>query len=57
MACPEDRMALEGRYLEALGRVVRFGFVTGRLVLTWSEGGATGIMLFVPRQPGASGRS
>lgn len=57
MACPEDRMALEGRYLEALGRVVRFGFVTGRLVLTWSEGGATGIMLFVPRQPGASSRS
>ena len=54
MACPEDEMALEDRYLKALGRVVRFAFVTGRLVLTWSQDDATGIMLFAPGQPGAS---
>ena len=52
MACPEDEMALEDRYLTALGRVVRFAFVTGRLVLTWSQDDATGSMLFAPGQPG-----
>ncbi len=56
MACPEDQMALEGRYLEALGRVFRFGFATRRLVLTWSEDGATGSMLFASGRPGASGQ-
>jgi hypothetical protein len=49
-------MALEDRYLKALGRVVRFGFVAGRLLLTWSEHGSTGSMLFAPGQPGASSR-
>jgi heat shock protein HslJ len=53
MACPEDQMAMEDRYLKGLGRVVRFAFVTGRLVLTWSQDDATGSMLFAPRQPGA----
>jgi len=57
MACPEDQMALEDRYLKGLGRVVRFAFVTGRLVLTWSQEDATGSMLFAPRQPGANGGS
>jgi heat shock protein HslJ len=56
MACPEAEMALEDRYLKALGRVVRFGFATGRLALTWSEDGSTGIMLFASGQPGASSR-
>ncbi len=56
MACPEDQMALEDRYLKGLGRVVRFAFVTGRLVLTWSEDDATGSMLFAPRQLEANSR-
>ena len=33
-ACPEAVMAVEDRYLRTLARVVRFGFRTGRLVLT-----------------------
>lgn len=56
MACPEEEMALEDRYLKALGRVDRFAFATGRLLLTWSEHGSTGSMLFAPGQPGAPGR-
>jgi heat shock protein HslJ len=53
MACPEDQMALEDRYLKGLGGVVRFEFATGRLLLTWSQEGAMGKMLFAPRQPEA----
>jgi heat shock protein HslJ len=56
MACSEDLMALEGRYLETLQRVIRFGFATGRLALTWLENGRTQDMLFAPGQPGASRR-
>jgi heat shock protein HslJ len=56
MACAEDQMALEDRYLKGLGRVVRFALATGKLVLTWSHEDATGSMLFAPRQPGASDR-
>jgi len=56
MACPEDQMALEDRYLKGLGSVVRFGFATGKLVLSWSQDDATGSMLFAPRQPGANSR-
>jgi heat shock protein HslJ len=50
MACPEAVMALENRYLEALGNVTRYSFLTGRLALTWQADGATGTLLFVPRQ-------
>ena len=56
MACPEDQMALENRYLKALGRVVRFAFVTGQLAFTWSQDDATGSLLFAPGQPGANSR-
>jgi heat shock protein HslJ len=56
MACPEDQMALEDRYLKGLGSVVRFAFVTDRLALTWSQEGATGNMLFAPRQLEADSR-
>jgi len=51
MACPEEQMALESRYLNALERVVRFGFATDKLALRWSQDAATGTMLFAPRQP------
>lgn len=56
MACPDEQMALEDRYLKALGRVVRFGFAAGRLLLTWSERGSTGSLLFAPARPGANSR-
>lgn len=51
MACPEEVMLLEKRYLEALGKVTRYSFMTGKLALTWWKNGATGTLLFVPRQP------
>jgi len=51
MACPEEVMALESRYLEALGKVTRYSFMAGKLALTWRNNGATGTLLFVPRQP------
>jgi heat shock protein HslJ len=51
MVCPESVMTLEKRYLEALGKVSRYSFIAGKLALTWWESGATGTLLFVPRQP------
>jgi heat shock protein HslJ len=51
MACPEEIMALENRYLEALGNVTRYSFLDGKLALTWRKDKATGTLLFVPRQP------
>lgn len=50
MACPDEVMALETRYLEALADVTRFSFVAGKLALTWKKDGATRTMLFVPRR-------
>jgi len=51
MACPEEVMNLENRYLDALGKVTRYSFLSGKLALTWWNDGATGALLFVPRQP------
>jgi len=51
MACPEEVMNLENRYLEALGSVTRYSFMAGKLVLTWRKNGKTGTLLFIPRQP------
>jgi heat shock protein HslJ len=51
MACPEDVMTLENRYLEALGSVTRYSFLAGKLALTWRKDGKTGTLLFSPRQP------
>ena len=49
MACPEPAMALESRYLSALGAVEGFGFAPGRLVLRWVRGEERGALLFEPR--------
>ena len=51
MACPEEIMSLENRYLEALRGTTRYGFLAGKLALTWRKDGATGTLLFVRRQP------
>jgi heat shock protein HslJ len=51
MACPDEVMNLEKRYLEAIGKVTRFSFMAGKLALTWLKDGATGTLLFIPRQP------
>jgi heat shock protein HslJ len=50
MACPEEVMALERRYLEGLRNTTRYGFVAGKLALTWRKNGVTGTLLFAPRQ-------
>jgi heat shock protein HslJ len=50
MACPGEVMDHESNYLEALGNVARYGFLVGKLVLTWRKDGVTNTMLFVPRE-------
>jgi heat shock protein HslJ len=53
MACPQDLMALEQRYLKALAGVRRFSFLTGQLALTSvDEDGQVSILIFEGRTPG-----
>ncbi len=49
MACPEEAMNLERRYLEALEGVFQFSFLSGKLALTWKKGEVFHTMLFVSR--------
>lgn len=51
MACPEEVMEVESRYLGALESVVRYGFLAGKLALTYGEDDAAGVLLFTPREP------
>jgi heat shock protein HslJ len=51
MACADDVMRLEQRYLATLAGVTRFGFVAGRLVMTCRVENAIHSMTFVPREP------
>ena len=46
MACPEETMALESRYLESLGNVIKYGFLNGKLALMSQQDGGTKILLF-----------
>ena len=48
MACPPALMSFESRYLKALGNVTKYGFLNGRLALTWQQDGAVNTMLFLP---------
>jgi len=50
MACPEPAMQLEQRYLKALGAVIKFGFVAGKLGLTYRDGDGIAMLLFAPRR-------
>jgi heat shock protein HslJ len=50
MVCAKEIMALENRYLEALGHVTRYSFVAGKLALTWRKDDTLGTLLFVPGQ-------
>jgi len=50
MACAGPAMALERRYLEALGAVDSFGFSYGRLALRWVTSDARGVLLFEARR-------
>jgi heat shock protein HslJ len=50
MACPEPQSAVETRFLKQLGGAKKFGFLLGRLALSYEkEGGAGGTMLFEGR--------
>jgi len=51
MACPEEIMDLENRYLEALGNVTHYSFLAGKLVLTWRKNDASGTLSYAPRPP------
>lgn len=46
MACPPEAMEMENRYLQALSHVTRFGFLNGRMMLTWQQDGVVDTLLF-----------
>ena len=46
MACPDETMKLEGRYLEALQATTHYGFLAGSLVLSWSRDEVSGALFF-----------
>jgi heat shock protein HslJ len=46
MACPEEVMAVEQRYLAQIGSVKKYGFLAGMLVLTYEFDGSVGVMLY-----------
>jgi len=52
-ACPPPAMDAEARYLRQLASVKKYGFLAGRLALSFQEDGARGTMLFegLPRDP------
>ena len=49
MACPDDVMEVEARYLTLLGSVEKMGFHNGRLALTYSHDDTVGTLLFERR--------
>ena len=51
MACPPPEMAAEERFLKQLQAVSSFGFLGGRLALTYTIDDITNVMLFVRSQP------
>jgi heat shock protein HslJ len=47
MACPEPQSSVEARFLEQLGGARTFGFMLGRLAISYTRGdGSRGTMLF-----------
>lgn len=51
MACPEEEMNLETRYLEALANTEGYSFLAGRLALTYRVEEGFETLLFDTRQP------
>jgi heat shock protein HslJ len=50
-ACPEEVMALEQRYLKALGGVSKYSFLAGKLALTVQGPTGSSTLLFEPTSP------
>ncbi len=46
MACPEDLMELESRFLKALSNIEKYSFVNGKLALSYKDGEAFSSLLF-----------
>jgi heat shock protein HslJ len=51
MACPDEVMSLENRFLGALGNTTGYGFQSGKLALTWLQDNAVQTLLFSSRTP------
>lgn len=51
MACPGPAMAVEMRFLKQLAGVTKFGFMAGRLMLSYEADGILEVMLFAKKQP------
>lgn len=51
MACPEPAASVEDRFLSQLGGVTKYGFLLGRLALSYQIDDRLGVMLFEPRPP------
>jgi heat shock protein HslJ len=51
MACPEPAASVEDRFLAQLGGVTKYGFLLGRLALSYQIGDDAGVMLFDSRPP------
>jgi len=56
MACPEPQSSVEARFLEQLGGARTFGFLLGRLAISYTRGdGSRGTMLFDAGTPPKEG--
>jgi len=55
-ACPPPAMEVEARFLRQLASVDKYGFLAGRLALSFQEDGARGTMLFEGRPQDPAGR-
>jgi heat shock protein HslJ len=52
MACPEPQSSVEARFLEQLGGARTFGFMLGRLAISYAKSdGSSGTMVFDARAP------
>jgi len=51
--CPEDTMAVEGRFLMQLGAVTSYSFLAGKLALSWQSDDAAGVMLLARQEKAA----
>jgi heat shock protein HslJ len=51
MGCPEPARSVESRYLSLLTSVRKFGFLAGRLALSYEKEGTAGALLFEARRP------
>ena len=49
MACPPPVMELEDRYLQSLASVTGYGFLNGKLAMTWQQDGTSKMLLFTLR--------